>query len=104
MAKSHLAKPATCPNCGGNEFDWGWIHQRGFNRSVLFSKRNEGWIFGWIGRPIQARRCVDCEHIAFFCDPTRGPWPRFSLRAMLVVTTIVAILAALITMAARGVR
>jgi len=103
MENTH-AEPANCINCGDSKFEWGWVHMRGTNSGLLYSHMNEGWIVGMTGRQLKSRRCLSCNHLTFSCNTHRSPSIRFSLRALLIVTTLVAILAFLITLAARGIR
>jgi hypothetical protein len=99
------AEPAKCTNCGGSEFEWGWVHPRSFPHDLIYSQMDESRIMGRKGWRVKSRRCQSCNHIAFFCDTQRSPlilWPRFSLRALLVATTIIAMALALIIYASRN--
>ena len=67
---------------------------RGNATYELYSESDEGWFFGISGRPVKARRCLSCNHLALFCDPERPPLValhRYSLRMLLVVIGIAAV-------------
>jgi hypothetical protein len=91
-----------CANCGASKFEWGWMHNRGTNQYELYSQMDESGIVGITGRVVKSRRCLTCNHIALFCDPHYRPLivlPRFSLRTLLIATTLVAVVLGLIVWA-----
>jgi hypothetical protein len=88
------SQPVKCANCGASEFQWGWVHVRGNATYELYPELDEGLIFGIRGRSVKARRCLSCNHLALFCDPDRRPLialPRYSLRMLLLVIGIAAV-------------
>jgi hypothetical protein len=100
-------KPAElvkCIHCGASEFEWGWVHNRGAIHYELYSQMDEGWILGNKGRAVKSRRCLSCNHLALFCDPHIHHLlrvPRFSLRTLLAIATLVAVVLGLIVYALR---
>jgi len=55
-----------CPNCGGTDFDRGWVHAPGHAKEILYSPRDESSWWGFRGHRIVARRCLACGHLDLF--------------------------------------
>ena len=77
-----------CTNCGGVEFDDGWVHVWG-NSSLLryspFQRHSFSMVFG---ERVTTKRCLNCNQLTFFCG-ARPQW-RFSVRDLLFVMTLIA--------------
>jgi predicted nucleic-acid-binding Zn-ribbon protein len=57
----------TCPNCGANEFERGWLHTSGTGRHVSYLRNDEGTGFlGTHGTEVTTRRCLSCGHLDLF--------------------------------------
>jgi len=98
MTQHVEAEYGRCTNCGATEFEWGWVHERGITLLYpLYSKIEGVGYFGLSGLRVKARRCLQCNHIALFAMERRK-W-RFSLRTLLIVTTVVAVVLGLIVYA-----
>ena len=78
------------------------MHSLGVKSSLLYSQMHEGWIIGVIGRRLKSRRCLGCNQLTFFCNTDRSPSMQFSLRTLLIATTLVAVGLGLIVYAVRS--
>ncbi len=72
MMNNTEAEPGKCANCGGSEFEWGWVHPRGVIGFLIYSEIDEGRALGITGRRVKSRRCLSCNQIALFCDTQRS--------------------------------
>jgi hypothetical protein len=75
-----------CSNCGGDEFEWGRVHHWGYGSFLRYSPP----IWGRSERRVRSRRCLKCNQITFYCDPSE-PAAQFSLRTLLLVVTLTAV-------------
>jgi hypothetical protein len=89
MTKSAQPEQSRCTNCGGSDFESGWVHQWGYNSLLRYSPFHRNSMVGLAGSRVTSRRCLTCNQITFFCD--QSPMARFSLRALLIAMTLVAI-------------
>jgi hypothetical protein len=78
-----------CSNCGGNKFEWGWVHHWGYGSFLRYSPLAQYSIWGRSGQRVKSRRCINCNQITFYCDPSE-PAIQFSLRTLLIVITLIA--------------
>src|SRR5262245_48286972 len=98
MTKSESAK-STCSNCGGTEFESGYIHHGGVGRFLHYSS---SLMRAWFGLPewrVTPRRCLNCNQLTFTCEPR--PPLQFGLRAMLIAITLICVFLGLIVFISR---
>lgn len=100
MAESPPPEQSKCTCCGGVEFESGWVHHWGYYSYLRYTpwERFAIWRLGSSGWRVKSRRCLNCNQITFFCDP--HPPLRFSLRTLLIATTLVAVVLGLVVWAA----
>ena len=56
-----------CINCGGSEFEWGWLHPNSDENPVLFSVRSRQPGMGRVViRRTTVRQCLACNHLDLF--------------------------------------
>ena len=64
--KQENAHRAACQNCGGSDFEWGWIHPTALDRQIKYTTdRKSSWL-GLAGINLKARRCTGCGHLELF--------------------------------------
>jgi predicted nucleic-acid-binding Zn-ribbon protein len=64
----------TCPHCGGNAFESGWLHQTGSGMAVLYCRDGESVGFsGMRGRMLSAKCCESCGYLMIFAEKKTNP-------------------------------
>src|SRR6476620_7151769 len=94
MTKS-VSEKLKCSNCGGTEFENGYLHYGFLHYS---SSAMRAW-FGWADWRVRPRRCLNCNQLTFTCEPR--PLLRFGLRAMLIAITLMCVMMGLIAYLSR---
>lgn len=64
--KQGTVDPASCRNCGGTAFEWGWVHPTALDRAIKFTPDNKSSWLGFAGTNVRARRCAGCGHLELF--------------------------------------
>jgi hypothetical protein len=93
------SEQSKCSNCGGTEFENGYLHHGGVGRFLHFSS---SVMRAWFGLPewrVRPKRCLNCNQLTFFCEPR--PPLRFGLRAMLIAITLICVIMGLIVYLSR---
>ena len=89
------AQPTKCSSCGGTDFESGWVHHLGYYTFLRFERQDKYHFLQPPGIRVKSKRCLTCNQVTFLCDPAHSSL-RFSLRTLLIVTTLVALALGLI--------
>ncbi len=61
-----------CPNCGGTDSQWGWVHPVGQQRTVKYTPASKSTMLGFAGTDVKARRSTKCGHLELFATGAKG--------------------------------